>query len=506
MTENERRKRTLYRHPLAALGGALVLAGGALFVILLLIDISAGHENPYRSLVTFVATPALILLGLLLFMISVWIQVRRARRRGEDVRFTLSIDPSDPKYIRNLWIFLGLTAVLVLVVVFAGTEAYEATESVAFCGETCHEVMEPQYVTYHNSPHARVPCAECHIGPGASFWVKSKIDGIRQIYASAFDTYSRPIHTPVENLRPAQETCEQCHWPQQFYGDKLITRTYYRTDEENSPWTISLRVKIGGGNPQAPGRVEGIHYHMLTEQKLEYVAADEKRQIISWVRVVENGGDTTIYRNEEEDEPDFEDPATEIRTFDCMDCHNRPSHKFQPPATAINQALQTRQMSPRLPYIREIGVELLNDKYSDRREAREAIDRGLREYYREEYPDVADSLRSEINNAVAVLQEIYRRNFFPEMKTDYRERENNLSHFVNDGCFRCHNSTMVSENGATIESECTTCHYIVAQGPSESIDDLDMDLAGLEFNHPEDIDEYWKEVKCTACHTPESGY
>ena len=338
MTENERRKRTLYRHPLAALGGALVFAGGALFVILLLIDISAGQENPYRSLVTFVATPALILLGLLLFMISVWIQVRRARRRGEDVRFTLSIDPSDPKYIRNLWIFLGLTAVLVLVVVFAGTEAYEATESVAFCGETCHEVMEPQYVTYHNSPHARVSCAECHIGPGASFWVKSKIDGIRQIYASAFDTYSRPIHTPVENLRPAQETCEQCHWPQQFYGDKLITRTYYRTDEENSPWTISLRVKIGGGNPQAPGRVEGIHYHMLTEQKLEYVAADAKRQIISWVRVVENGGDTTIYRNEEEDEPDFEDPATEIRTFDCMDCHNRPSHKFQPPATAINQA------------------------------------------------------------------------------------------------------------------------------------------------------------------------
>jgi len=244
---------------MAALGGALFLAGGFLFLILMLIDISSHSENPYRSLVTFVAAPGIMLLGVLFFLMSVWIQVHRARKRGEEVRFNLSIDPSDPKYMRNLWVFLGLSAGLILLVSYAGTEAYDATESVGFCGETCHEVMEPQYVTYHNSPHARVRCADCHIGPGASFWVKSKIDGLRQVWASAFDTYSRPIETPVKSLRPAQQTCEQCHWPQQFYGDKLITRTYYRTDEENSPWTISLRVKVGGGHPEVTGRVEGIH-------------------------------------------------------------------------------------------------------------------------------------------------------------------------------------------------------------------------------------------------------
>ena len=506
MTENGRKRRTLYRHPLSALAGALILAGGALFIILVLVDITAATENPYRSLVTFVLAPAIITLGALLFMVSIWIQVKKARTKGEDVRFTLSIDPSDPKYIRNLWIFLGFTAVLVLIVVFAGTEAYDATESVAFCGETCHEVMEPQYVTYHNSPHARVPCAECHIGPGASFWVKSKIDGIRQIYASAFNTFSRPIETPIENLRPARETCEHCHWPQQFYGDKLLTRTYYRTDEENSPWTISMRVKIGGGDPGPTGRVEGIHYHMLTENRLQYVATDRKLQQIAWVRSISDAGDTTIYTNEEEDLPDFDDPETEVHTFDCMDCHNRPSHKFQPPATAINQAMHSGRISTRLPYIREQGVELLNADYVDRQEAQQAIEEDLRAYYNEDYPELVDSLGGEIDEAVNVLQEIYSLNFFPEMNTDYRERENNLSHFVNDGCFRCHNQYMVDDAGAPLATDCKTCHVIVAQGPSGEVEDLEMSLTGLDFQHPEDIDEYWKEVKCTACHTPEQGY
>jgi hypothetical protein len=47
---------------------------------------------------------------------------------------------------------------------------------------------------------------------------------------------------------------------------------------------------------------------------------------------------------------------------------------------------------------------------------------------------------------------------------------------------------------------------IVAQGPSEEVSELEMDLAGLEFKHPEDIDQMWRDMKCTECHTPESGY
>ncbi len=481
------------------------MAGGFLFLILILIDLSSDVENPYRSLVTFVAAPAVILLGFALFLIAIWLQVRAARRRGEKVRFNLSIDPTDPSYMRNLWLFLGFSAVLIFVVAYSGTRAYDATDSVGFCGETCHVVMEPQNVTYHNSPHARVPCVECHIGPGASFWVKAKFDGIRQVFATIFNTFSRPIETPVENLRPAQETCEECHWPRQFYGEKLVTHTYYRTDEENSPWTINLLVKIGGGNPRT-GKLEGIHWHMLGANTVEYLALDRKRQEIPWVRLVNSDGDTIVYVDPDADIPDLNDPATEIRRFDCMDCHNRPSHSFLPPAKALNLALSTRKISPELPYVREVGLSLLNDEYDSRQKALEAISRGIFEYYQENYPELHKEKKDEIDQATRNLLTIYNQNFFPEMKTDYRARENNLSHFVNDGCFRCHDGVKENEEGGTLSSECTSCHLIVAQGPSEKLSEIASDISGLEFQHPEDIDEAWKEMKCTECHTPESGY
>ena len=499
------RKRTLFRHPLAAVGGALFLAGGALFVVLLMIDVTAGTDNPYRSLVTFVIAPFIVTIGFLLFLASVYLQVRNARKRGEQVRFNLSIDPSDPTYLRNLWLFLGLSAGLIILVIYSGTRAYEATDSVAFCGETCHVVMEPQSVTYHNSPHARVPCVECHIGPGASFYVRSKFDGIRQLFATALNTYSRPIETPVENLRPAQETCEGCHWPKQFYGNKLVTHTYYRTDEDNSPWTTKLLVKIGGGNPRT-GVEEGIHWHMIGSKQIDYVPSDTKRQEIRWLRLVDSDGDTTIYRDPDVDPPDFDDPETELRRFDCMDCHNRPSHSFLPPAKAMNLALSTRNISPALKYIREVGLEALNAEYTDRKQANEAIPAAVREYYRENYPELAETSQPEIEQAITSLLKIYNENFFPEMKTDYRERENNLSHFVNDGCFRCHDGIMENDRGETISNECSTCHLIVSQGPSETLEELESNLGGLTFRHPEDIDEAWAEMNCTECHTPESGY
>jgi hypothetical protein len=504
--EDQIRRRTLFRHPLAAVGGALFLAGGFFFVILLLMDLTGGEENPYRALVTFVLAPAIVTLGLVLFLISAWFQVKEARKKGEKVKFRLSIEPTDPSYMKNLWLFLAISAVLLFLVGYSGTRAFEATDSVTFCGETCHTVMEPQNVTYHGSPHARVKCVDCHIGPGASFWVKSKIDGLRQVVATARNSYSRPIPTPVHNLRPAQQTCEECHWPLQFYGNKMVRRTYYRTDEANSPWSTHLLLKIGGGNPRAQ-QEGGIHWHMLNENKVEYIAVDEKRRTIAWVRTTNADGESTVYQNGDvDDEVGPEDSGVEVRRFDCMDCHNRPSHIFLPPAVAINLALLGRTLSPELPFIRKVGLDLLNAEHSTREEAREAIRSGLPAYYAEQYPELARSMNQDIEKATETLLTIYQENFFPEMKTDYRARESHLSHFVNDGCFRCHNESMVDDSGNHLAYDCQTCHLIVAQGPSESVEELEMNLAGLDFKHPEDIDEMWRDMKCTECHTPEAGY
>lgn len=506
VTPDTRPKRSLFRHPLAALGGALILAGAFLFVILFLMDISSHSENPYSALVTYIFVPAIVILGALLFMWAIRIQVRAAKKAGEKVHFNLYIDPTDPRYMRNLWLFLGLAAVLITVVAYSGYRAYESTDSVAFCGKTCHTVMEPQYVTYMNSPHARVPCVECHIGPGASFYVRSKVDGTRQLIRTTMNTFERPIQTPVKNLRPAQQTCEGCHWPQQFWGDKYVTRTYYRTDSLNSPWTISLLVKVGGGNPRT-GKLEGIHWHMLSDNKVEYIATDDKRQDIPWIRVTHQDGQVSIYKDPEAKEPDLNDPKTEIRKFDCMDCHNRPSHRFMPPATSLNLALSTRNISPNLPFIRQEGLDLLNAKYDTRGQAQQAIALGLPDYYAKNYPAVAQQNAAEITQAVATLQRIYSENFFPEMKTDYRARENNLSHFVNDGCFRCHDKKKVNEKGEQIPSGCTTCHFIVAQGPSENLAQLSSNIGGLVFQHPEaEYQEASQESKCTECHNSDSGY
>ena len=503
--ETEAITKSLYGHPLAALGGALMVAGILVFIVLLGLDYMSEAENPYRALVAFIGAPVIGIIGFLLFMIAIRVQVRSAKKQGEHVRWRLTIIPSSARYMRNLWLFLGLSGFLVIILIYAGFRGYEATESVAFCGETCHTVMGPQIETYDDSAHARVPCVECHIGPGTSFWVQSKIDGIRQVVAVAMDSYDRPIQTPVVSLRPAPETCEHCHWPEQFYGQKLATKQYYRTDEANSPWTISLLVNIGGGNPQT-GRAEGIHWHMVTDSVVEYIPVDDKRQEIPWFRVTHSDGSVEVFSDPSATYPDPEAEETEVRTMDCVDCHNRPSHSFEPPAVAVNLALSKGELSGDLPFIRAIGVDLLNAEYETLDEALAEIPAGLRDYYASEYPTEAATMQAEIEKAIEVLLGIYEGNFFPEMQTDYRARENNLSHFVNDGCFRCHGGDQVNEVGEALEADCDSCHQIIAQGDSADLTQLESDIAGVDFVHPLDIGNVWETVKCTQCHTRESGY
>jgi hypothetical protein len=246
---------------------------------------------------------------------------------------------------------------------------------------------------------------------------------------------------------------------------------------------------------------------MLAANKIEYIATDEKRHDIPWVRMITSLGDTLEYTRPGEDEiPDSLDWETEVRRFDCMDCHNRPSHSFQPPAKSLNLALSTKRISRDLPSIREVGLEALVATYLTRDDASHKITATIRDFYRENYPEVVEEKMEEIKRATKALIEIYNSNFFPEMKTDYRARRNHLSHFVNDGCFRCHDGAMENQYGEKMSQECNTCHLIVAQGPSEDLSELESDMAGLEFKHPEDIDEAWREMKCTECHTPESGY
>ena len=130
---------------------------------------------------------------------------------------------------------------------------------------------------------------------GADAFVKAKLNGVHQLVGVITGDYHRPIKTPIKNLRPARETCEQCHWPQKFVGN--IDRTYqsFLTDETNTPFAVRLSLKVGGADP-THGPVGGIHWHMSQDNKIEYIATDERRQVIPWVRVTDPQGVVTEYR------------------------------------------------------------------------------------------------------------------------------------------------------------------------------------------------------------------
>src|SRR6185369_408218 len=172
-----------------------------------------------------------------------------------------------------------------LVVAGYGTyEGYHYTDSTKFCGMACHQVMEPEYTAYQRSTHAHVNCVECHIGAGADFFVKAKLSGLRQVWHTFRHTYKTPIETPIRNLRPAQDTCEHCHWPGKFSNSVERVFTHYGTDDANTPVRYDLLMKVGGGNVNK-AVPSGVHWHVSDSWQVKYLPMDDKRQQIPYVRV-----------------------------------------------------------------------------------------------------------------------------------------------------------------------------------------------------------------------------
>jgi hypothetical protein len=330
-------------------------------------------------------------------------------------------------------------------------------DSVGFCGQVCHEVMQPQFVAYQNGPHSRVKCVACHIGPGADWFVRSKLSGARQVYAVMMNTHSRPITSPVHDLRPARETCEQCHWPTQFHGDKLETRFEYATDETNSESSTTLQIRIGGVD--ATGQPRGIHWHVAEQNAIEYVALDRERQQIGYVKLTGPGGEVREYYADGVTEAQL--AAGERRQMDCVDCHNRPSHRFAAtPDRAINEAMAAGAIPKDLPYVKREALTLMTASYPSREQAMVDIEQRLTGFYRDQYPAVWNSRRDAVDRAVRGLQAVHSRNVFPAMQVTFGSYLNNIGHMDSLGCFRCHDDQHKTKSGSVISQDCATCHEI----------------------------------------------
>lgn len=462
------RRRSLLRNWLSLSGVVLVVGALFSFVQLFILDTVSHSSNPYISILTWMVVPAFLILGLFLTIVGE-LRERRRRKGGASLMSMVQVDLSRPRDRRNMVIFLVGSVLFLLLSAVGSYNAYQFTESVQFCGETCHTIMKPELTAHALGPHARVACAECHIGPGASWFVRSKLSGSYQVYATLFGKYPRPIPTPIANLRPARETCEQCHWPQQFIGNLDQNFHYFLSDASNTPYSIRMTLKVGGSDSMR-GPVGGIHWHTSISNRVEYAATDPARQNIAWVRMTDAQGVVTVYRA-----PNFTNAVSQsqIRTMDCIDCHNRPSHKFMSPDSAIDLALSLGQIDRTLPWIKTNVVYVLTRKYNTDAEAREGIATSLAEHYPND---------PRINQVIPVVQRIYADNFFPEMKSDWKAYPENIGHTIWPGCFRCHDGSHKSADGKFITADCNACHVILTQGSGPELQQLTPE--GQPFKHP----------------------
>ncbi|MCC6672249.1 MAG: NapC/NirT family cytochrome c [Planctomycetes bacterium] len=408
-------------------------------------SLHGGGHGAYVGLFAFIALPAFFVLGLVLMPLGLFVYRRQLQQRMELIRH---------KPFRLIRVIAVLTLVNLSVVGTAGYEALHYMDSQQFCGTLCHEVMSPTYESYLDSPHARVSCVECHIGSGASWFVKSKLSGLRQIAAVLFDTYQRPIPTPVHDLRPARDTCEQCHWPDKFAGDRLVVRQHFDEDEAVTPSTTVLVLKTGGVRPD--GTATGIHWHVHPGNRVTYVATDGKRGKIPWVKFVDEKGKERIFTVEGQDPA--RPPEGEMRTMDCVDCHNQPSHAFQEPDLALDEAIAANKVSRRLPFIRKVGLEALKKGWT-RENAKEGILKDLEAFYNANGTLAAD-VRALIPPAADAIAAIWLRNIHPRMGITWGTYPSFTGH---TGCMRCHDGEHLDADGEAISMECSTCHATLAK-------------------------------------------
>jgi nitrate/TMAO reductase-like tetraheme cytochrome c subunit len=419
-----------------------------------------GPPHPYIGLLIFLTLPAIFILGLPLIPAGIYLRRRKLEKAGELPSVYPEIDLKAPMVQHGILFVAAATVLNVIIFSFASYRGVSYMDTTAFCGQTCHTVMAPEYSAYQNSPHARVECVECHIGPGAGWFVRSKLSGLRQVFAVTFKTYSRPVPSPVKYLRPARETCEQCHWPQRFSGDKFIVRTNYKEDEKNTPMTTALLMKIGGHSPT--GSV-GIHgRHLDDGSRIHYISTDEHRQLIPVVYYTDDKGKTIEFVSTDIKASKQELEKGEHRAMDCIDCHNRPTHAFELPENAVDQRMSRGLISPDLPFIRKKAVELLKANYPDRETAQKQIEEGITNYYKTAYPEIYNGKRALVEQSADNVAKIYLRNIFPEMKVNWGAHPNNLGHNDFPGCFRCHDGSHTSADGQTISNDCTACHNLLA--------------------------------------------
>ncbi len=456
--------RGIARSRISLLGAMIVTLVTPFLVGAIFYDLIWHIANPYFGAVIYMLLGPAFMGGLVMVFIGLFFF-----KGKEEVRlFTLEYlrdyfsDPSKFSKMRKLVFFaVFLTGINLFIMGLLGYRGYHYMESVGFCGQFCHSVMSPEFTAYKGSPHSRVPCVECHIGAGATWFVKSKVSGARQLFAVALDTYSKPIETPVHGLRPARDTCEECHRPELFHGEKLVVREHFDADEANTLKHTVLLMKVGSAGDRAVSS-HGIHWHVAPENRITYRATDHSRKEIPEVTLTKSDGTEVVFNS---GSANPEENAEEVREMDCIDCHNRPSHIYLPAGEALDRKMLEGAIPREIPFIKKQGLEVIQQPYESTPAAMTGIATTLNAWYQKNYPELVQKNPALLGKAIQGVQAAFAENAFPEMNITWGTYINHLGHGENFdiGCFRCHDGSHETASGETISADCDTCHTILAE-------------------------------------------
>lgn len=484
-----------YVNVISLLGMLLSAVSALVIVLFIALQEFMGFHNPYLEIVTLFLLPGAVLFGGVLTYFGAW-RVRSKHRKHPEVDIPPlpRLDFNDPRKLRLTVFFAMVTVVFFAVIAVTTIKGFEFTESSSFCGELCHVPMEPEHTAWQQSPHAKIRCVECHVGSGLNYYVKAKINGTRQLYSVLTGTFPTPIPTPVHNLRSAAGTCEHCHWPGKFISARHKVFSHNAPNEENTRRETQMLIKIGG-TPGAPNS-SGIHSHIGKE--ISYIATDEKRMDIPYVAVKRADGTLDEFVSPEKPVSKEQLAKHEKRVMDCIDCHNRPAHSYNPPSLEIDQRFAAGKLDASLPFLKKVSMELLEKPYKTTEEATAAIAKGMQDYYANNYPNVVKSKAVSIKQAIEQIQQVYARNYFPKMKVSWNAYPNHNGHFNFPGCFRCHDGKHKNAAGKVISKDCNLCHTVISQIQ----ENIPQGKQVKEFVHPADIGDELKKTNCSDCHAP----
>ena len=194
------------------------------------------------------------------------------------------------------------------------------------------------------------------------------------------------------------------------------------------------------------------------------------------------------------------DPPPEglVRRMDCMDCHNRPAHKFRSPQENVDSLLEAGRIDTALPFIKREAVAVLVPDYPDTETAEARIGSSLIEFYRDNYPDLWENRRNLVYQAIDGVREIYRQSSFPDMKVNWLTYPDHIGHKTSAGCFRCHMGRHVNQQGETISHKCNNCHSFLNPVRSDSGASI---VEKGEFIHPLELAGKHRTLRCNQCHT-----